>query len=358
MPPPTARRVVASDVNPRAIALATLTIELNGLDHVSVRLGDRFDPVAGERFDLIVANPPYVISPLRRYLFRDSGLPVDELCRSIVQAAPAHLTDGGHCQLLASWAHVAGEDWRQRLERWFAGTGCDAYVLEREALEPAAHAASWLRQTERPERVARRLRRMDALQRGAPHRGDRVRVDHDAQAGGRSVVVPCRGGATGRRDAVRRSPRRRVRARRLPPRASTTTACSRRRSPSLPTSCSTSAAPSRADGWQSPSAACGRRPACATPATSIPASPPSSSPATADGRSATSSQASPPRPTSRSPRCAPRRCRSSGAWSSRPSSCPPPSRRPGRSAQSFLFALRSQPAVTGGCDLPDEDCGA
>ena len=86
-------------------------------------------PGAGERFDLIVSNPPYVISPLRRYLFRDSGLPVDEVCRSIVRAAPAHLDVGGHCQLLASWAHVAGEDWRQRLETWFAGTGCDAYVL-------------------------------------------------------------------------------------------------------------------------------------------------------------------------------------------------------------------------------------
>ena len=92
-----------------------------------------------------------MISPSRRYLFRDSGLPVDELCRSIVRAAPDHLVDGGHCQLLASWAHVAGEDWHDRLASWFEGTGCDAYVLEREALEPAAHAASWLRQTEAPE---------------------------------------------------------------------------------------------------------------------------------------------------------------------------------------------------------------
>ena len=142
------RRVVASDVNRRAVALATLTVELNDLDHVSVRRGDRFDPVSGEQFDLIVSNPPYVISPLRRYLFRDSGLPVDDLCRSIVQAAPAHLNIGGHCQLLASWAHIAGEDWRQRVESWFVDAGCDAYVLEREALDPAAHAASWLRQTE------------------------------------------------------------------------------------------------------------------------------------------------------------------------------------------------------------------
>jgi methylase of polypeptide subunit release factors len=145
-------RVVASDVNARAVALATLTMELNGLGHVDVRAGDRFDPVAGEQFDLIVANPPFVISPSRRYLFRDSGLPVDELCRSIVRAAPDHLDEGGHCQLLASWAHVAGEDWHDRLSSWFDGTGCDAYVLEREALEPAAHASSWLRQTEAAER--------------------------------------------------------------------------------------------------------------------------------------------------------------------------------------------------------------
>ena len=144
--------VVASDVNPRAVALATMTMELNQLDRVSVRLGDRFGPVAGERFELIVANPPFVISPSRRYLFRDGGLPVDDLCRSIVRSAPEHLTDGGHCQLLASWAHVDGEDWQERLESWFDGTGCDAYVLEREALDPAAHATSWLRQTEAPER--------------------------------------------------------------------------------------------------------------------------------------------------------------------------------------------------------------
>ncbi len=144
-------RVVASDVNPRAIALATLTMQLNDLAHVRVAFGDRFEPVPDERFDLIVANPPFVISPSRRYLFRDSGLPLDEMCRSIVAAAGDHLNDGGHCQLLASWAHVDGEDWRERLAAWFAGTGCDAIVLEREALSPSAHVAAWLRQTERAD---------------------------------------------------------------------------------------------------------------------------------------------------------------------------------------------------------------
>jgi hypothetical protein len=146
------RAVVASDVNPRAVACATLTMELNNLAHVSVRPGDLFEPAGDERFDLIVANPPFVISPSRRYVFRDSGRPLDSLCRTIVQTAPRHLTDGGHGQLLASWAHVEGEDWRDRVAGWFAGTGCDALVLEREALDPAAHAASWLRQTEQPAR--------------------------------------------------------------------------------------------------------------------------------------------------------------------------------------------------------------
>ena len=147
-----ATRVVASDINPRAVAMATLTMELNALDGVSIRQGDRFEPVADETFDLIVANPPFVISPSRRYLFRDSGLPVDDVCRSIVRSAPQHLTDGGHCQMLASWAHIAGEDWRDRLADWFAATGCDALVLEREALAPSEHASSWLRQTEPPDR--------------------------------------------------------------------------------------------------------------------------------------------------------------------------------------------------------------
>jgi hypothetical protein len=38
------------------------------------------------------------------------------------------------------------------LAGWFSRTGCDALVLEREAVDPAAHAASWLRQTEPPDR--------------------------------------------------------------------------------------------------------------------------------------------------------------------------------------------------------------
>lgn len=145
-----AERVVATDLNPRAAALCRLTMALNDAPTVEVREGDMLAPVAGESFDLIVSNPPFVISPARRYLFRDAPVPVDEVCRDLVRAAPAHLAPGGHCQLLGAWAHVAGEDWRDRLAGWGAGSGCDVLVLQREVLDPAAHAASWLRQTEPP----------------------------------------------------------------------------------------------------------------------------------------------------------------------------------------------------------------
>ncbi|MFI5429181.1 methyltransferase [Aeromicrobium sp. UC242_57] len=104
-----ARQVVATDVNPRALAMARLTAELNeaGID---VRDGSLFDPVAGETFDLIATNPPFVISPpgSQVLVYRDSGMPGDSVVRHLVENADAHLNLGGWCQILANWAHRRG----------------------------------------------------------------------------------------------------------------------------------------------------------------------------------------------------------------------------------------------------------
>lgn len=52
--------VVASDISPHAARCARMNILLHGLEEqVDVREGDLFDPVAGERFDLVLFNPPY-----------------------------------------------------------------------------------------------------------------------------------------------------------------------------------------------------------------------------------------------------------------------------------------------------------
>ncbi len=149
--------VVGTDVNPRALALASLTARLNEVD-VDLREGSMFDPVAGDRFDLIVTNPPFVISPGGRHPYRDSGLPGDEASRRVVVDGAARLADGGTLQALANWAHVAGEAWHDRVGSWVAGTGCDAWIIQREVQDPAAYAELWLRDsgdTARPDYVDR-----------------------------------------------------------------------------------------------------------------------------------------------------------------------------------------------------------
>ncbi len=137
--------VVATDVNPRALAMARLTASLNELD-IDVRDGSLFDPVAGETFDLIATNPPFVISPpgAEVLVYRDSGLPGDSVVRHLVENAATYLNVGGWCQILANWAHRDGRDWQADLEEWFAGSPLDSWVLQRELVDPAEYVEMWL----------------------------------------------------------------------------------------------------------------------------------------------------------------------------------------------------------------------
>lgn len=70
-------QVVATDLSSRAVRYCKFNAALNGASNIDCRVGDRFGPVEGDEFDLIVSNPPFVISPDRSLLYRDSGLPLD-----------------------------------------------------------------------------------------------------------------------------------------------------------------------------------------------------------------------------------------------------------------------------------------
>jgi hypothetical protein len=138
---------VATDLNPRALRLARATLDLNRVE-AELRLGSLYEPVTGERFDLVVSNPPYVIAPPRagpdRLVYREGDREADQLVEHLVRRCRDVLAEGGTCELLANWAHIDGQDWTERLQRWIKPTGCDAHVVQREVLDVTGYAELWL----------------------------------------------------------------------------------------------------------------------------------------------------------------------------------------------------------------------
>jgi methylase of polypeptide subunit release factors len=138
-----ARDVVATDVNERALAYTELNAALNGLENVESRLGSLFEPVAGETFDLVTFNAPYVVSPERRWAYRDGGFEADEISQRVVREAAEHLADGGFAALLVSWLASDENEPDERVLVWADATGCDSWILPTLGSDPLAHAAEW-----------------------------------------------------------------------------------------------------------------------------------------------------------------------------------------------------------------------
>lgn len=145
-----AGRVVASDVSERALRCAATTWALSVPDRpLDLRRGSLLEPVAGERFDQVVANPPFVITPgpapaEGRFTYRDGGLAGDSLCARLVAGVGDVLAPGGVAQLLANWLVTADQDWIERVAGWVP-EGLDAWVWQREVADLGQYAALWLR---------------------------------------------------------------------------------------------------------------------------------------------------------------------------------------------------------------------
>ncbi len=147
-----ARRVVATDVSERALAFTRLNALLNDVDGIETRAGSLFDPVAdGEEFDRVVSNPPFVITPrvagVPEYEYRDAGYAGDDLISSFVAGVGRVLAPGGIAQLLGNWEYRAGSDGLDRVRTWVDSSPVplEAWVIERERLDPLAYAELWVR---------------------------------------------------------------------------------------------------------------------------------------------------------------------------------------------------------------------
>lgn len=99
--------VTLSDLSEDALSVAKENAELNGVtEKVRILKSDLFGSLAGERFDLIVSNPPYIprevikgLSPEVKehepLMALDGGEDGLDIYRKIVEEAPDHLTEGG-----------------------------------------------------------------------------------------------------------------------------------------------------------------------------------------------------------------------------------------------------------------------
>lgn len=162
--------VVATDVSDRACAFARVTAAINGLE-LDVRQGSLFEPVdrdgVPERFDRVVANLPFVVTPRRddvpTYTYRDAGLPGDDVVRRMLLEASAHLAEGGLAQFLGNWEDRSDQGWRARLDGWVHDAAqalargsddvLDVWVVQRELADPALYAEAWIGDGGRPDRA-------------------------------------------------------------------------------------------------------------------------------------------------------------------------------------------------------------
>jgi hypothetical protein len=139
-----ADRVVATDVNRRAVGFAALNAGLNDV-RLDLRHGSLLDPVGDETFDLLVSNPPYVLSPETSHVFRDSGYPGDSFNRLVAGTFGSALAPGGTGVVLLSWAQPPARNEPVPLD-WVADPELDALLVWTGLASALDEAASWNRE--------------------------------------------------------------------------------------------------------------------------------------------------------------------------------------------------------------------
>ena len=143
----------------RACALTQFNAALNETT-IDVREGSLFEPVEGETFDLIVTNPPFVITPdtvrcaSGMHEYRDGGMDRDNLIAAVLRGAPSCMAPGGTLQMLANWeipeSRNPDTQWSQRVDEWLDGLPVDAWVVQRDVLDPARYVDMWIRDSGGP----------------------------------------------------------------------------------------------------------------------------------------------------------------------------------------------------------------
>ena len=124
--------IVATDINPRALAFGRINAAINGANNIEFRLGDLYQPVSGEKFDLILSQPPFIPMPQgskpATYLF--GGPRGDELPMQVLADTTARLADGGSAILLIHFPQIAQETIPNRVRAAIRTPAADLLILQ------------------------------------------------------------------------------------------------------------------------------------------------------------------------------------------------------------------------------------
>lgn len=140
--------VTAVDINPRALAFTRFNARLNGRPRLHAEAGDFLsddpDRRLDGRFDTVIANPPFVMSPVAEMIYRDRSLPGDAVGERTVARVATALAPGGRGYVLCNWID-RGSAWSDPVRRWTASLDREVTVTRIRTLEPPEYAAIWTR---------------------------------------------------------------------------------------------------------------------------------------------------------------------------------------------------------------------
>ena len=136
-----ADHVVATDIDQRALDFTQQSAALNNVS-IETRLGSLFEPVANEKFDLIVSNPPFVIGGVTQLTHRESPYEADGLTKQLLEGLPHHLSSDGIAVILATWL-VTDDDWQERIAQWIPDN-IGAWVALRDMQDVDAYVHTWM----------------------------------------------------------------------------------------------------------------------------------------------------------------------------------------------------------------------
>lgn len=121
--------VIAADINPASLALASINAGLAGARNVTPVAANLLDGVDGE-FDLIVSNPPFMLDPGERAYRNGGAMRGAQLSLDIVETAMARLRQGGSLLLYTGVAISADQDDFLAAIAPMLDTACQAWTYE------------------------------------------------------------------------------------------------------------------------------------------------------------------------------------------------------------------------------------